>query len=234
MGGKVAVGIIEEDGSFKTVTAWSNPLPPAMQSEAFVKGDYAKLREYIDYYEHDRGDQGYGPSGNIPSGYGYFLIDLREKTMLSAQGYTTIDSYLGIQIKSAMRQQRELSDGLARMVTHIMRWNEEDGEMQPAAVGPFRDAAHMSEMPDPWYVDGDMFGMVQRYVIRFDGWIVSNGGRTPGHLEKVRDYLNERTLLSFTELEAWNEQIAALEVELDRMRNEQEDIPEVTRTSFAP
>lgn len=206
MGGKVAIGLIEKDGALKTITGWTNPIPKAVKNEAFSAGDVSSLREYLEFYGNDRGGQGYGPTGNVPSEYGYVLFDLRESAIVSAQSYTSFGECLGIQIHGALSGTGDGTprgdDGLARMITHRMDWDEDRQEMRATPVGPFADAAEMAGTPDAIFLPGR--GRTSRhYAIRYQKWSLIDGDGSGESLALVRDYLSSRNLLSPAEREAW-------------------------------
>lgn len=195
----------------KTIVGWTNALRPTIQNEAFAAGDYSRLREYVDFYENDRGSQDYGPSKNIPDEYGYILIDLVEKTILSAQDYTNVGTQLGLEIKMAMQNDPTTADERARLVTSLKVWNDDTDDWDVVPVGPFRDAAHMAEDREAWYVGGNhLEGMPKTYVIDLPGWTLSHAQPDAEQFEKVRDYLAQRALLSPEEIGIWNGHIDAL------------------------
>lgn len=127
MGGLVAVGVIDETGRLETIVGRTNALPPVFKNSAFIGGDFSKLEEYLEYFRHNRLDEGYGPSDHVPSEYGYVLFDLKDRAIISAQDYTSIGTLSGPQITN---------DDAARIICSRISYNA-DGESVTTSVGPY-------------------------------------------------------------------------------------------------
>lgn len=139
MGGLVAVGVIREDGRLQTVVGHTNSLPKTFKNESFLEGDTSALDAYLDHFRSFQlnrqpdglggYDDEYGPSEPVPS-EGFVLFDLKEKTILSAQNYTSVTTIAGPSVDS---------DDAARIVSGRISYGA-DGERTVTPVGPYGTA----------------------------------------------------------------------------------------------
>jgi hypothetical protein len=226
MGGRIAIGVIERDGTLKTIEAHTKFLPGAIKNEAFSKGDVNELRTFLLDYEHDTFKEGFGPTGGIPADYGYVLVDLREGNFLAAQRFTTFDTILGMEIDHAAsfkRGGKAGGDGLARMITHLHEWNEADQKMEHVEVGPFEDARVLKAKPEMLYYE--VGGPSRSFTISYPSWNTSFHDYDPKGLEKIRDYLADRCLLSDDDLGIWQSKIDEAcreKAEMDALTSDEE------------
>lgn len=205
MGGRISIGIIENDGTLKTIEAHTKFMPGAIINEAFAKsGDVSELREFLIDYEQDKFNDGFGRIGNVPSEYGYVLVDLREGNFLASQRFTNFELIVGAEIAQAeffKRGGKAGADGLARMITHRQDWSEADQEMISVEVGPFKDASELKANPELLYYEPG--GVSRSFDISYPAWNTSFHDYDPEGLEAVRDYLAERGLMLPADLAKW-------------------------------
>lgn len=205
MGGRISIGIIENDGTLKTIEAHTKFMPGAIINEAFAKsGDVSELRDFLIDYEQDKFNDGFGRIGNVPSHYGYVLVDLRERNFVAAQRFTNLELIVGAEIAQAeffKRGGKAGADGLARMITHRRDWSEADQEMVSVEVGPFKDASELKANPELLYYEPG--GPSRSFSISYPAWNTSFHDYDPEGLEAVRDYLAERGLMPPADLAAW-------------------------------
>ena len=210
MGGRISIGIIENDGTLKTIEAHTKFMPGAIVNEAFAKvGDVSELREFLADYEQDKFGESFGPIGNVPSDYGYVLVDLREGNFVAAQRFTNFNIILGAEIAQAeffKRGGKAGADGLARMITHRREWSDDDLQMVSVAIGPFKDASALKAGRDLLY-ERDAYGPSRTFEVSYPAWYTSFHDYDPDGLEAVRDYLAERRLMTTDELAAWQSAI---------------------------
>lgn len=131
MGGLVAVGLIA-NGDLKTVVGHTNTLPETIKNRSFVDGDISQFEAWFDRYGNRNlpekmDDEAFGFSDHVPSEYGYVLVDLSEKTILSAQDYTSFTSLNGPRIAT---------DGAAQIVSGRITFDEND-EVVVVPSGPY-------------------------------------------------------------------------------------------------
>lgn len=140
MGGLIAVGVIRENGRLETVVGHTNLLPKTFKNEVFVDGDISALEAYVQHFgafQLNRQPDGlggyddeYGPSEPVPSEYGFVLFDLKEKTILSAQNYTSVTTISGPSVDS---------DGAAKIVSGRISYDADGGRIV-TPVGPYGSA----------------------------------------------------------------------------------------------
>ncbi|MBY3433633.1 hypothetical protein HFN89_05670 [Rhizobium laguerreae] len=209
MGGKISIGIIEPDGKLKTIMAHTKFMPGAIINEAFAKtADVSELREFLVDYEQDKFGEGTGPIGNVPSDYGYVLVDLRESNFLAAQRFTKFDVVIGTEIAQAeffKRGGKAGADGLARMITHLHEWNDFEQKMEYVEIEPFEDASELKANPGMLYYEPG--GPSRSFTVSYPSWNTSFHDYEPEGLEEVRDYLAGRGLLSPDDLGVWQSKI---------------------------
>lgn len=209
MGGRIAIGIIELDGSLKTIEAHTKFMYGAIVNEAFAKaGDISELREFLVDYENDKFGEGFGPNGNVPSDAGYVLLDLRERTFLAAQRVTNFEQIVGAEIAQAeffKRGGKAGADGLARMITHLHEWNDFEQKMEYVEVEPFKDASELKANPEMLYYEPG--GPSRSFTVAYPFWNTSFHDYEPNGLEEVRDYLTGRGLLSPDDVGVWQSKI---------------------------
>ncbi|MCZ7860971.1 hypothetical protein O9X98_06095 [Agrobacterium salinitolerans] len=205
MGGRISIGIIENDGTLKTIEAHTKFMPGAIINEAFAKsGDVSELREFLVDYEQDKFNLGSGRIGNVPSDYGYVLVDLREGNFVASQKFTNLDIIIGAEIAQAeffKRGGKAGADGLARMITHRRDWSEADQEMVSVEIGPFKDASELKANPELLYYE--VGGPSRSFDVSYPAWNTSFHDYDPEGLEAVRDYLAERGLMLPADLAKW-------------------------------
>jgi hypothetical protein len=209
MGGRIAIGIIEHDGSLKTIEAHTKFMPGALINEAFAKtGDVSELREFLVDYETDKFGEGFGRIGNVPSDYGYVLVDLREGNFVASQRFTNFDMIIGAEIAQAeffKRGGKAGADGLARMITHLHKWNDAAEEMEYVEIEPFKDASVLKANPEMLYYE--IGGVSRSFTVSYPSWNTSFHDYGIEGLEEVRDYLSGRGLLSPDDLAGWQDKI---------------------------
>jgi hypothetical protein len=132
MGGLVAVGLIDKDGDLRTVVGHTNTLSETIKSRRFVDGDISQLEEWLDRYATRNlpvimDDEAFGASDHLPREYGYILVDMKERTILSAQDYTTFGTISGPRIDT---------DDAARIVAGRITFDENDAVIVVPA-GPY-------------------------------------------------------------------------------------------------
>ena len=202
MGGRLNVGVIEKDGTLKTIEGYTNTILGVMKREAFANGDFSGMRKWLSDYENDVFNEGFGPRANVPFYYGYLLFDLRDNVILGAQAYTHFTPTLAAEVSMALQAgDRERADEMARLITHRREWSEEEQSMVSVPIEGFRDAAHMSATPGAMR---NSDGMSPNFEIAFPAWKLISHDRTPEGFEAIRDYLDERGLLSPSEKENWD------------------------------
>ncbi|MCV9964980.1 hypothetical protein OIU34_24090 [Pararhizobium sp. BT-229] len=209
MGGRISIGIIENDGSLKTIEAHTKFMPGAIINEAFAKtGDVSELREFLDKYENDIFGEGFGRTGNVPSDYGYVLVDLREGNFVAAQRFTNFETIIGAEIAQAeffKRGGKAGADGLARMITHLHEWNTFEQKMEYVEIEPFKDASELKANPEMLYYE--IGGPSRSFTVSYPSWNTSFHDYDIEGLEEVRDYLTGRGLLSPDDLGVWQAKI---------------------------
>jgi hypothetical protein len=226
MGGRISIGIIENDGTLKTIEAHTKFMPGGIKNEAFAQGDVSELRSFLIDYENDTFKEGVGPKGNIPSDYGYVLIDLREGNFLAAQRFTTFNMIVGAEISHAesfKRGGKAGADGLARMITHRQDWSDADQEMVSVEVGPFKDASELIANPELLYYEPG--GVSRSFEVSYPAWNTTFHDYDPEGLAEVRDYLTGRGLISPDDLVTWE---AAID-EIYRTRGEMEEFEQPSK-----
>jgi hypothetical protein len=210
MGGRISIGIIEQDGTLKTIEAHTKFMMGAIVNEAFAKaGDVSELRDFLIDYEQDKFNEGFGPIANVPSDAGYVLVDLREGNFVAAQRVTNFEMIIGAEIAQAeffKRGGKAGADGLARMITHLHEWNDAEEKMEYVEIEPFKDATVLKANPEMLYWEPG--GPSRSFTISFPSWNTSFHGYDPKGLEEVRDYLTGRGLLSPADLSVWEAKIA--------------------------
>jgi hypothetical protein len=229
MGGRISIGIIENDGSLKTIEAHTKFMMGAIVNEAFAKtGDISELREFLVDYEQDKLNDGFGPIGNVPSDAGYVLVDLREKNFVAANRVTNFETIIGAEIAQAeffKRGGKAGADGLARMITHLHEWNEAEQKMEYIEIEPFKDASALKANPEMLYWEPG--GPSRSFTVSFPSWNTSFHDYDPEGLEEVRDYLSVRGLLSPDDLKAW-------ESAIDESHRNRAEMEELEQTPSAP
>jgi hypothetical protein len=232
MGGRISIGIIEQDGSLKTIETHTKFMPGAIKNEAFAtRGDISELRDFLDEYETDMFGEGFGKIKNIPCDYGYVLVDMREKTFLASQRFTNFNIVLGAEIANAeflKRGGKNGADGLARLITHTRDWDAKTGNMISTPVGPFKDASELLAKPELLFYE--KFGPSRSFEIEYKAWKTSFHDYNEDGLAKVRDYLTERNLVSKSELTAWEYAIE----EIRKVREENEMLESLVEPEPTP
>lgn len=133
MGGTVAVTIRFEDGTVEPMGRWTNSLPGFFQDVKFVKKDQSHLDEYLrDWFEmKDDWDKNhksgrfefpmtpcYGNWRHIaPTGYGLVVIDYKTETILSMQGYSSLNTFHSSRILMNNNESRE---EIAEAIKHFV------------------------------------------------------------------------------------------------------------------
>lgn len=136
MGGYIAVGVIDESGNLETIVGHTNALPKTFKNSAFIGGDFSQLHEYLEHFRQYSPEEGYGPSANVPSEYGYILFDLKDRAIISAQNYTSVGTLSGPQVTS---------DAAARILSTRISY---DGDERVATVvGPYASVAEFNADP---------------------------------------------------------------------------------------
>ncbi|MCS4089222.1 hypothetical protein [Rhizobium sp. BK176] len=209
MGGRIAIGIIEQDGALKTIEAHTKFMPGAIINEGFAKtGDVSELREFLDKYENDVFSEGFGKIANVPSDYGYVLVDLREGNFVAAQRFTNFNTIIGAEIAQAeffKRGGKAGADGLARMITHLHEWNDDDQKMETVEIEPLKDASSL--LANPGMLHWEPGGPSRSFTVAYPAWNTSFHDYDIEGLEEVRDYLTGRGLLSPDDLAGWQDKI---------------------------
>jgi hypothetical protein len=209
MGGRISIGIIEQDGSLKTIEAHTKFMIGAIKNEAFAKaGDVSELREFLVDYEKDKFGEGFGPISNIPSDAGYVLVDLVNGNFLAAQRVTNFEMIIGAEIGQAeffKRGGKAGADGLARMITHLHEWNDFEQKMEYVEIEPFKDASLLKSNPEMLYYEPG--GPSRSFTVAYPSWKTSFYDYDPEGLEEVRNYLFARGLLSPNDLDVWQAKI---------------------------
>lgn len=142
MGGLIAVGLIA-NGELKTVVGHTNTLPQTIKNRRFAEGDIEQFEGWFDRYGSRNlpdamDDESFGFSDHVPSEYGYVLVDLNERIVLSAQNYTSLTSISGPRVES---------DDEAAIVTGRIVYDE-DGRTTVVPVGPYATARDFADDPD--------------------------------------------------------------------------------------
>jgi hypothetical protein len=107
-------------------------LSETIKSRRFVDGDISQLEEWLDRYATRNlpvimDDEAFGASDHLPREYGYILVDMKERTILSAQDYTNFGTISGPRIDT---------DDAARIVAGRITFDEND-EVIVVPVGPY-------------------------------------------------------------------------------------------------
>jgi hypothetical protein len=142
MGGLVAVGLIA-NGELKTVVGHTNTLSETIKNRSFVDGDISLFESWFDRYgsrnlPDNMDDEAFGFSDHVPVEYGYVLVDLNERTILSAQDYTSITTISGPRVDS---------DGAAQIVSGRITYDEND-DVVITPVGPYATVTEFLADPE--------------------------------------------------------------------------------------
>jgi hypothetical protein len=142
MGGLVAVGLIA-NGDLKTVVGHTNTLSETIKNRSFVDGDISLFESWFDRYgirnlPENMDDEAFGFSDHVPSEYGYVLVDLNERTIVSAQDYTSFTTISGPRVES---------DGAAQIVSGRITFDEND-EVVVVPVDPYASVAEFEADPE--------------------------------------------------------------------------------------
>jgi hypothetical protein len=143
MGGLVAVGMIDENGDLKTVVGHTNTLSKTIKNRRFVDGDISQFESWFDRYGNrnlpeNMDDEAFGFSDHVPIEYGYVLVDLNERTILSAQDYTSFTTISGPRVNS---------DEAAQIVSGRITFDE-NHEVVVIPVGPYVSADEFLADPE--------------------------------------------------------------------------------------
>lgn len=142
MGGLIAVGLIA-NGELKTVVGHTNTLPQTIKNRRFAEGDIEQFEGWFDRYgvrnlPENMDDEAFGFSAHVPSEYGYVLVDLNERVVLSAQDYTSFTTISGPRV--------ETDDEAAIVAGRIVY--DDHGETTVVAAGPYATAQQFADDPD--------------------------------------------------------------------------------------
>lgn len=232
MGGKISIGIIDQDGKLTTVAAHTKFMNGVIVNEAFSKnGDVSELLEFLAESKLDKYNEGLGAIANVPSDYGYVLVDTREGNFLAAQRFTHFDTIVGAEIANAeffKRGGKAGADGLARMITHRRDWDDNAQEMVSVEMGPFSDAAVLKANPDLLYYEPG--GPSRSFEVSYPAWNTVFHDYDLEGIDVIEDYLAARNLVSADDLSVWAE---AKEEKL-RVKAEMEEFEASTQAAPAP
>lgn len=164
MGGSIAVAIRESDGTEHRMTRWTNSLPWGICNNKMLSEDRGAIDQYLDQWLSMKSDwdlnnatgkfkfpmtECYLPGpGLVPVEYGLVVLDFKTNTILSHQGYTSLDKMLASSINL------EIQGG---------SWNDKDSDFHRALdffkAGKIKTASIMGkdgleDIPIPsWLLD---------------------------------------------------------------------------------
>ncbi|TLX16664.1 hypothetical protein [Rhizobium sp. MHM7A] len=193
MGGVIAVGIRREPGQFETIEVWTNQLPRTIQNGKFLSGDVSGLEAYLD--EHKTDARGlYGVSKNVPSQYGYVLVDYVDRRVVTVSAYghlsakTGASFYVGVELGND-----EDRESVSSLMEHIRsRWSED----ALIGVGPF--ATPQELIADPDFKDANV------YHISSSFWKIEDCNENKAGYTYLRDILKTMVTFDYAEEIAWS------------------------------
>lgn len=110
MGGSLKVVVRETDGAIHSMQRWTNNLTWWLHRPSFINRPELVMQEYIEaksqspyYQENDT---------LSPSGYGLVVIDLKSKTILTHQNYTSLNQIYGASWALDLKLNHSLDENL--------------------------------------------------------------------------------------------------------------------------